>query len=126
MNHLIFTDHLGKDAEQRFLQNGDSIVSFSVPCSSGFGDKKKTAWVRCSMFGKRGESVFQYLKKGTLVGVAGEFAMNEWEKDGVKNSMPECRVSELSLLGSRQSSETKTTASIGSSDAPDFSDDAPF
>ncbi len=64
MNVFIVTSHLGKDAEQRFLPNGDSIVTFSLPVKSGYGDKAKTAWVRCSMFGKRGESVLPYLVKG--------------------------------------------------------------
>ena len=57
MNVLILTGNLGKDAVQRFTPSGDSVVSFSVPASSGYGDKKKTSWVNCTMFGKRGDSV---------------------------------------------------------------------
>ena len=100
MNILIATGNIGKDAEQRFTPGGDSIVTFSLPVKSGYGDKAKTSWVRCSMFGKRGESVLPYLLKGSLVGVSGEFSMNEWvNKEGQRVSTPECRVSELTLLG---------------------------
>lgn len=102
MNLLIATGNLGKDAEQRFTQGGDSIVSFSLPVKSGFGEKSKTSWVKCSMFGKRGESVLPYLVKGQLVGVSGEFSMNEWvNKEGQKVSTPEIRVNELDLLGKK-------------------------
>lgn len=107
MNLLIATGNIGKDAEQKYTAGGDSIVSFSLPVKSGYGDKSKTSWVRCSMFGKRGESVFQYLKKGSLVGVSGEFSMNEWtNKEGQPQSSPECRVSELTLLGGKRDSES--------------------
>ena len=107
MNLLVATGNLGKDAEQRFTQGGDSIVSFSLPVKSGYGDKAKTAWVRCSMFGKRGESVLPYLVKGQLVGVSGEFSMNEWtNKEGQKVSTPEIRVNELDLLGKKSGGDT--------------------
>lgn len=100
MNIFIITGNLGNDAEQRYTQSGDSIVSFSVPAKSGFGDKAVTSWIKCSMFGKRGESVLPYLKKGQLVGVQGEFAAREWQdKEGQKRTSNEMRVSELSLLG---------------------------
>lgn len=108
LNVFTFSGNLGKDAEQKFLANGDSIVSMSVPVSSGFGDKQKTAWIRCTLFGKRGESVFPYLNKGQLVGITGEFSMNEWtDKDGMKRSMPEVRINDLQLLGksNRESSD---------------------
>lgn len=100
MNIFIITGNLGNDAEQRYTQGGDSIVSFSVPAKSGFGDKSVTSWIKCSMFGKRGESVLPYLKKGQLVGVQGEFAAREWQdKEGQKRISNEMRVNDLQLLG---------------------------
>lgn len=100
MNIFIITGNLGNDAEQRYTKSGDSIVSFSVPAKSGFGDKAITSWIKCSMFGKRGESVLPFLKKGQLVGVQGEFASREWQdKDGQKRTSNEMRVNDLQLLG---------------------------
>ena len=138
MNLLIATGNIGKDAEQRFTPSGDSIVSFSLPVKSGYGEKAKTSWVRCTMFGKRGDSVLPYLKKGSLVGVSGEFSMNEWtNKEGQKVSTPECRVSELTLLGGRSEGASaapaeKTqprpaqTPAAGSSGFDDMESDIPF
>ena len=108
LNVFVFAGNLGKDAEQRYTQGGDSIVSFSVAVGSGYGDKAKTSWVKCSIFGKRGESVLPYLKKGQKVGVSGEFSMNEWtNKDGQKVSTPEVRVNDLELLGSKSDKSEK-------------------
>ena len=106
MNVFSFTGNLGNQAEQRYTQGGDSIVSFSVAVKSGFGDKAVTTWVRCTMFGKRGESVLPYLNKGQLVGVSGEFSAREWDdKEGQKRTSVEVRVNDLTLLGGKSESQ---------------------
>jgi single-strand DNA-binding protein len=134
MNLLIITGNLGRDAEQRHTANGDSVVSFSVAVKSGYGDKAKTTWVKCTMWGKRGESVLPYLVKGQQVGVSGEFSMNEFEnKEGQKISTPEVRVNEIDLLGKKSdSSNTHEQKPANSSKVPagggfdDMESDIPF
>lgn len=111
MNVFSFTGNLGNQAEQRYTQGGDSIVSFSVAVKSGFGDKAVTTWVRCTMFGKRGESVLPYLNKGQLVGVSGEFSAREWEdKEGQKRTSVEVRVNDLTLLGKNEREQSQPVA----------------
>lgn len=110
MNVFCFTGNLGKDAEQRYLPDGTSIVLMSVPCKSGYGDKAVTSWLRCSMFGKRGESVLPYLKKGQSVGVTGEFAAREYtDKEGQQRLSLEVRVNDLTLLGSKDKGGSQET-----------------
>ena len=107
MNSWSFTGNLGRDAEQRYTQSGDSVVSFSVGVKAGFGDKATTTWANCSMFGKRGESVAPYLKKGALVGISGELNNREYQdKEGQKRYSLDVRVSDLTLLGGKQSGDS--------------------
>ena len=107
MNSWNFTGNLGRDAEQRYTQSGDSVVSFSVGVKAGFGDKATTTWANCSMFGKRGESVAPYLKKGALVGISGELNNREYQdKEGQKRYSLGVRVSDLTLLGGKQSGDS--------------------
>ena len=102
MNSWNFTGNLGNDCEQRYTQSGDSVVSFSVGVKSGFGDKATTTWAKCAIFGKRGEAVAPYLKKGTLVGVVGEVNNREYQdKDGQKRYSLDVRVNDLTLLGGK-------------------------
>ena len=102
MNSLQFTGNLGQDAEQRNLPDGTAVLTMSVPCKSGFGDRAVTTWLRCTLFGKRGESVAPYLKKGALVGISGEFSAREYtDKDGNKRQSLEVRVNDVTLLGGR-------------------------
>lgn len=106
MNSWNFTGRVGRDAEQRFTPDGTSIVGFTVAVTSGYGQNEATTWTRCQMFGKRGESVQQYLVKGQLVGVSGEMTAREWtNKDGLKQTSIEVRVNDLTLLGKREDSQ---------------------
>ena len=135
MNAWQFTGNLGKDAESRFLPNGDPVVSFSVGVKSGDGEKATTTWARCAMFGKRAESVSQYLTKGQLVGISGEVTLREWnDQQGQKRSSLEVRVNDLTLLGKKdgqqaaqprqQSPAPQQADSFG--DFSDMDDSIPF
>jgi single-strand DNA-binding protein len=106
MNNWNFTGNLGNDAETRFAPSGDAIVSFSVGVKAGYGEKATTTWARCSMFGKRGQAVAEYLTKGQLVGISGELSAREWtDKEGNKRTSIEVRVNDLTLLGKRDQSQ---------------------
>jgi len=129
MNVFTFSGNLGRDAEQRYTAGGDSAVSFSVAVKSGFGDKAVTSWIKCNLWGKRGESVMPYLKKGQLVGVSGEFSAREWQdKEGGQTKISnEVRVNDVQLLGGRpQEQATETAKPSRPAPARDFSDDVPF
>jgi single-strand DNA-binding protein len=102
MNIWTFTGNLGKDAEVKVTSGGMAVMTFSVAVKSGFGDKEKTTWVNCGVFGKRAEgSLPQYLVKGAQVAISGEAFLDEWEKDGVTNKMLKVNVDKLDLIGGR-------------------------
>lgn len=115
---------MGRDAETRFTQSGDPIVSFSVGVKSGFGDKATTTWANCSMFGKRGEAVAPYLKKGSLVGVVGEVSLREWQdKEGQKRVNLDVRVNDLTLLGGKSDAKPADKPAAKKPRASQFDDD---
>lgn len=102
MNVLTFSGNLGKDAELRATKNGDLLLQFSVAMNSGYGERKATTWVRCTLFGKRAESLKPYLTKGQQVVVSGEAALHEWTtEDGITKSSLECKVNEVTLIGGK-------------------------
>jgi single-strand DNA-binding protein len=125
MNNWNFTGNLGNAAEQKHTSGGDSVVSFSVAVKSGYGDKATTTWARCSMFGKRGESVLPYLNKGQLVGVSGEMTAREWkDKEGQTKTSIEVRVNDLTLLGkSEGNSQQAPQRSAQPASKPTFDDE---
>ena len=61
---------IGRDAEVRFLANGDAVTSLSLAFTFGKKDqdgKRPTQWVDATIWGKRGETLAQYLLKGSQV-----------------------------------------------------------
>ena len=104
MQVITIAGRLGNDAELKSSTKGDSFAAFSVAVSKG--KDGPTTWFRCSLWGKRGESLSQYLTKGTSVAVVGEFQAREWEKDGKKGTSLEIRVSEIDLLGGGEKRES--------------------
>ncbi len=102
MNNLNAVGNIGSDAEVRFTKEGTAIASFSFALSSGYGDKKKTTWLRCSIIGKRGETLAPMLNKGSQVAITGEISLNEYvAKDGTNKSSLECLVSNVTLLSKK-------------------------
>ena len=132
MNVFTAVVRLGSDPEQRHTAGGDSIVNFNAAVDSGFGDKKVTTWIRCNMWGKRGESVLPYLSKGSQVAISGELSNREWtDKEGQKKLSLEVRINELTLLGGKQSGQNNSAPEQSAANKPkpsfdDLGDDVPF
>ena len=132
MNVFTCTTRLYKDAEQRFTKNGDSIVSFRGAVDSGFGQNKKTSWLKFNLWGKRGDSLLPYLKDKTQVVVSGEFSNEEYtDKDGNKRTSAEVRVNELTLVGGKPEGQPQAAAPRQQAPAQqvggmDMDDDIPF
>lgn len=101
MNVISVAGQLGKDAEIRYLPNGDPVAQFSVADSQG--KDRSTIWWRCSLFGKRAESLAPYLTKGQAVTVSGSVTEREYtDKDGTQKKAQEIRVSDVALQGGKR------------------------
>lgn len=101
MNVWTFTGRLGADAELRTTQSGEKVLGFRVANDVGFGDRKTTQWVECSLWGRRGEAISQYMTKGKMVCVSGELTMREFEKrDGTRGAGLSVRVNEVDFMSS--------------------------
>ena len=97
MNILCLTGNLGRDAEVR-LAGSSTVCGFSVAMTSGYGDKKQTVWISCSIWGKQAEGQLpSYLKKGQQVAVSGELSTREYEG----KTYLELRVGTIDLIGKR-------------------------
>lgn len=125
MNKISFTGRLAADSELRYTPAGDAILNFKVASDVGYGDNKKTNWFACTVFGKRGAGLTEYLKKGTQVAIFGSLSLREWERDGHKNLSPDVRVDEVVLMGGK--TDSKPRDSQGGSQRPNEDDSSiPF
>lgn len=79
LNVMSLTGRLTKDATFGTVgSSGKQLLSMNVAVNTGFGQSKKTLFIKVNMWGERGEKIAQYLKKGTVVAVSGPLSLNEW------------------------------------------------
>lgn len=97
MQTMTIAGKLGRDAETRQTQGGDSVTSFTVAVDQRNGRDKTTNWFRCSLWGKRGDALAPYLLKGASVTVSGEFSVSEYEGKTQLN----IRANDIALQGGR-------------------------
>lgn len=98
--------NLGGDPEMKKLQSGDTVMNFSVGVTISVRNKgqsdKVTHWFRCSMFGKRAETLCPMLHKGKQVFISGEMNPRMWpDNQGQMKLSLDMKVDDLQLLGSK-------------------------
>ena len=93
---------LARDAEVR-QTNGGTVMNFTAANDVGYGDRKATNWLACSVWGKRAESqIVNYMKKGQQVFVSGELSLDEYKaNDGTMKPQLRLNVTVLDLVGAK-------------------------
>lgn len=89
---------LGKDAELKYTNNGKAYLNFSVAASTGWGDKKTTNWIECTIWGQQAERLVQYLVKGKQVAFTGEMTIDKWESNGRSGTTVRCSIDHVALI----------------------------
>lgn len=106
MNVWTFTGRAGADSELRSTQSGEKVLNFRVANDVGYGENKTTQWVDCALWGKRGESLAPHIKKGTMLVLAGEVTLRQFEKrDGTHGASLSVRVTDVDLAGDGRRSD---------------------
>ena len=138
MNKVILMGRLTRDPETRYSQrnNGEQMAIAKISLAV---DRKRanrndpnavTAdFFNCTAFGKTGEFVDKYLKKGTKVVVTGSVQNDNYtNKDGQKVYGVQIMVEEIEFAESKQSQEqNEQPTSEGFMDVPDgIENDLPF
>jgi single-strand DNA-binding protein len=79
MKNITIAGRITKDAEQRTTTGGDKVTAFSVAVDDRSGKEKGTIFFDCNLWGARGDSLAQYLTKGSSVTVCGDLSKREHE-----------------------------------------------
>ena len=106
----IITGNLTRDPELRTTPNGSSVCSFSVAVNRVFRDssgnqQEDVSFIDCSAWGKLGEMISQYAKKGSGVLISGRLDQRSWEdkNSGQKRSRVEIVVEDFNFVGDNNS-----------------------
>ena len=108
----IITGNITRDPELRTTPNGASVCSFSVAVNRSFRDssgnqQEAVSFIDCAAWGKPGEIINQFAKKGTGILVSGRLDQRSWDDKttGQKRSRVEIVVEDFNFLsGTNQNS----------------------
>jgi single-strand DNA-binding protein len=84
VNRVVLVGRLTRDPELRALPSGTSVCSLRLACNSGWRDAQgevveRPHYFDISVFGASGDSVANYMRKGSRVAVDGRLEWREWE-----------------------------------------------
>jgi single-strand DNA-binding protein len=108
MLNATIAGNIGADAVIRNAGQ-TTVTGFNVAVEQRGKDGKKTQWVGCSLWGKRGDTLAQYLTKGSKVCVSGELQTRE--HDG--KTYLELNVSDVTMMGGGQERQQDSGSSDG-------------
>ena len=107
VNKAILIGNLGKDPELRYTPSGQAVASFSLATSERYKDKEgnwqeRTDWHNIVVWGRQGETVKEYLKKGRSCYVEGRIQTRSYDdREGNKKWVTEIIASRIQFLGGR-------------------------
>ena len=125
VNKVILIGNLGKDPELRYTPGGQAVATFSLATTERWNDRNgqrqdRTEWHNIVAWGKLGELVNQYLKKGRSAYIEGRITTRSWDdKDGNKRYKTEIVANQIQFLGASGQSAGEME-SVPDHGMPDF------
>ncbi len=83
INRVVLVGRLTRDPELRALPSGTSVCGLRIACNSSRRDGddfvERPNYFDVSVYGASGESVSQYMRRGSRVAIDGRLEWREWE-----------------------------------------------
>lgn len=137
LNRVVLIGRLTRDAELQYTNTGFAIGKMSIAVNRR--RKQGDQWIDegnffdVTLFGKRAESLAQYLLKGNQIAVEGQLRQERWEQEGLKRSKVTIEATNIQLLGSKRqdaaaptSVPTEYTEETKPAEGVPFDDQVPF
>lgn len=116
-NKVILMGNLTRDPETRTTPSGQSVTNFSVAVSRNWKGQdgqlqEQTSFINCVAWARTGETIAQYLTKGSPILVSGRLDQRSWEdkESGQKRSAVEVVVEDFNFVGGGRSSDNNASA----------------
>lgn len=114
---------LGRDAELRFTPNGDPVANLALAYNHGVKGQdgnRPTQWVDAALYGKRAESLIDYLVKGAAISaILQDPHIRTYQKnDGTQGFTLSARILDLEFAGGGQRQEGQQRSEPAQRPAP--------
>ena len=126
---------IGRDTELRYTSGGEAVANISMVFNygkKGNDGKRPSQWIEASLWGKRAESLAQYLGKGSMIDVVlSEPHIETYQGKNGEGHKLVARVIEIELACGRSEDKpadkpNKTEKANSGGGFQDFESDIPF
>lgn len=115
MNRIVLTGRLAREPEVKSTQSAEpiSVCRFTIaverPYKKDRQEGEATAdFINCVCFGKRGENIGKFFKKGSRINVEGRLQIDNYtDKQGVKKTAANIVVSDFEFVDTRADNENR-------------------
>src|SRR5438105_1495560 len=119
-NKVILLGNLTRDPELRYTPQGAAVCEFALALNSVYTNKQtgqkveEVSFIDLVAWGKTGETIAEYMKKGRQIMVEGRLKQDRWEaQDGKKMSKVRVTVESFTFVGARPGGEGGAPAPKG-------------
>jgi single-strand DNA-binding protein len=123
---------IGNDPEIKFTPSGKAVCELSLAYDVGYGQNKKTQWIKATLWDKKADALAPYLAKGNqLHAILDDVHVETWQQNtGKEGYTLRARVVDVSLVsgGAKQTAtqnQPSRTQQQTPPPIPDFDDDLP-
>ena len=117
-NRVILKGTVGKDAEVKLLEGGNSVATMSIAINDSYTDKTsgerktKVEWVRIEAWKGLATWLGTYGKKGTDFLIEGRIKTDSWEQDGDTKYSTKVVAEQVIFTNSKGASTQTTDAPV--------------
>ena len=103
MNKVHLIGNLTKDPELRYTKQNTPVASYTIAINTRYGEQQQTEFINISSWGKSGEFVSKYFKKGQPIAITGRLKNRNYEdSNGVKHYSMEVVTEDIEFVGSKK------------------------
>lgn len=114
INNVTLVGRLTKDPDLRYSPSGKGVATFTLAVNRKFTNQageREADFIQCVIWNKPAETLANYAKKGTLIGVSGRIQTRNYEnQSGNRVYVTEIIVENFSFLESRAKNEQRQSS----------------
>ena len=111
INNVVLVGRLTKDPDLRYTASGTGVATFTLAVNRNFTNQdgnREADFINCVIWRKSAETLANYAKKGTLLGVTGRIQTRSYEnQQGQRVYVTEVVAENFQLLESRSASDQR-------------------
>ena len=113
INQIVLIGRLTADPNLKYTANGQAVATFTLAVNRNFTNQsgeREADFINCVIWRKPAETLANYARKGTLLGITGRIQTRNYEnQQGQRVYVTEVVVENFQLLESKDSNSSQNT-----------------